>query len=55
MRKKSARQHINYVDPAEMAEIISNKELLNKLKAGHRDAKAMRGKFINEDSNLLER
>lgn len=35
-----------YVDPVEMAEIKSNKKLIKKLKAGHQDAKALRGKFV---------
>lgn len=35
-----------YVDPIEMAEIKSNKKLIKKLKAGHQDAKALRGKFV---------
>lgn len=35
-----------YVDPIEMAQISSDKRLLEKLKAGHRDAKKMRGKLI---------
>ncbi len=35
-----------YVDPIEMAQIRSDKRLLEKLKAGHRDAKKMKGKFV---------
>lgn len=35
-----------YVDPIEMAQIKSDKKLLEKLKLGHHDAKKMRGRFI---------
>jgi len=35
-----------YVDPIEMAQIKSDKNLIGKLKIGHRDAKEMKGKFI---------
>ncbi|MFA5393705.1 MAG: DUF6290 family protein [Candidatus Ratteibacteria bacterium] len=35
-----------FVDPVEMAQIKSDKGLLGKLKAGHRDAEKMRGKFV---------
>ena len=35
-----------YVDPIEMAQIKSDKKLLEKLKAGHRDAKRMRGSLV---------
>ena len=35
-----------YVDPIEMAQIKSDKKLLGKLKAGHHDAKRIRGKFV---------
>ncbi|MFH1379431.1 MAG: DUF6290 family protein [bacterium] len=35
-----------YVDPIEMAQIKSDKKLLKKLKTGHRDAKRMKGKFV---------
>lgn len=35
-----------YVDPIEMAQIKSDKKLLEKLEAGHRDAKKTRGKFV---------
>ena len=35
-----------YVDPIEMAQIMSDKKLLEKLKAGHLDAKRVRGKLI---------
>lgn len=36
----------NFVDEFEMQEILSNKELLKSLEQGHRDAKAMKGKFV---------
>ena len=36
----------DYVDSIEMAEIRSNKKLMASLKAGHRDAKRMSGKFV---------
>lgn len=45
MSKKIRSKSIRYVDPAEMAEIKSDKKLLKRLKAGHKDAKALRGKF----------
>ena len=35
-----------YVDPIEMAQIKSDKNLIGKLKIGHRDAKEMKGRFI---------
>lgn len=35
-----------YVDPIEMAQISSDKRLLEKLKSGHLDAKKRKGKFI---------
>ena len=35
-----------FVDPVEMAQIKSDKRLLARLKAGHRDAEKMRGKFV---------
>ena len=34
------------VDPIEMAQIKSDKKLLKRLEAGHRDAKKMRGRFV---------
>ena len=35
-----------FVDSVEMAQIRSDKKLLKNLKAGHRDAEKMRGKFV---------
>ena len=35
-----------FVDPVEMAQIKSDKGLLERLKAGHRDAEKMRGEFV---------
>lgn len=35
-----------YVDPIEMAQIKSDKNLIGKLKIGHRDSKEMKGRFI---------
>ena len=35
-----------FIDSIEMAQIKSDKRLLEKLKAGHRDAKNMKGRFI---------
>jgi hypothetical protein len=35
-----------FVDPIEMAQIKSDKGLMDRLKAGHRDAKKLRGKFV---------
>jgi predicted DNA-binding protein len=35
-----------YVDPIEMAQIKSDKNLIGKLKIGHRDAKEMKGRFV---------
>ena len=35
-----------YVDSIEMAQIKSDKRLLDKLKAGHKDAKRMKGKLV---------
>jgi predicted DNA-binding protein len=36
-----------YVDPIEMAQIKSDKNLSEKLKIGHRDAKGMKGRFVD--------
>ncbi|MBA3062282.1 MAG: hypothetical protein FP833_04890 [Atribacteria sp.] len=36
-----------YVDPIEMAQIKSDKALVGKLKIGHRDAKEMKGRFVD--------
>jgi uncharacterized protein (DUF1778 family) len=36
----------HYVDPFEMAQIKSDRKLLKRLEAGHRDAKKMRGRFV---------
>ena len=35
-----------YVDAVEMAQITSDKRLMAKLQAGHRDAKQRRGKLV---------
>ena len=35
-----------YVDPIEMVQIKSDKDLIGKLKIGHRDAKEMKGRFV---------
>jgi len=35
-----------YVDPIEMAQINSDKRLIEKLHAGHNDAKRRRGKLV---------
>jgi len=35
-----------FVDDAEMAEILGNEKLLKRLKAGSRDAKRRRGRFV---------
>jgi len=35
-----------YVNPIEMAQIKSDKNLIGKLKIGHRDAKEMKGRFV---------
>lgn len=45
----SALRHIqesNFVDDAEMAEILSDRVLLARLKAGSSDAKRRRGRFV---------
>jgi uncharacterized protein (DUF1778 family) len=34
------------IDPLEMAQIKSDRKLLKRLEAGHRDAKKMRGRFV---------
>jgi len=36
-----------FVDDAEMAEILSNERLLERMKAGSKDAKARRGEFVD--------
>lgn len=35
-----------YVDPIEMAQIKSDKKLVKKLQAGHRNAKKKKGRFV---------
>jgi len=35
-----------YADPIEMAQIKSDKKLMEKLKFGHHDAKKMKGRFV---------
>ena len=35
-----------YVDPIEMAQIKSDKNLIENLKIGHRDAKEMKGRLV---------
>jgi uncharacterized protein (DUF1778 family) len=35
-----------YTDAVETAQILSDKKLLQKLKAGHADAKKLRGRFV---------
>jgi predicted transcriptional regulator len=45
----SALQHIgesNFVDDAEMAEILSDPDLIKRLKRGSADAKKRRGRFV---------
>ncbi len=45
----AALQHLeesNFADDAEMAEIISRPELVRRLKAGSRDARRRRGRFV---------
>lgn len=39
-------EELHYVDPVEMAQIKSDKELLKRLKAGHTDAAQKKGKLI---------
>jgi len=34
------------IDPAEMAEIRANKNLMKKLERGHSEAKALKGKYL---------
>ncbi len=36
-----------FIDPIETAQIKSDKKLLEKLKAGHNDAKGMKGQFVD--------
>lgn len=36
----------NFADDAEMAEILSRQELLKRLKAGSRDARKRKGRFV---------
>ncbi len=36
----------DYVDAVEMAQITSDKRLMTRLQAGHRDAKKRKGKFV---------
>ncbi len=35
-----------FVDDVEMAEILSNEDLLNRLRAGSRDARERKGRFV---------
>ncbi len=38
---------IKYMSKKEMKEILQDKEFLRRLKRGHKEAKALRGKFID--------
>lgn len=47
----AALQHIlecSFVDDTEMAELLSRPALIKRLKAGSRDAKNRKGRFISE-------
>ena len=37
----------NYVDAVEMDQITSDKRLMAKLQAGHRDARQRKGRFVD--------
>lgn len=37
-----------YADPIEMSQIKSDKQLLEKLKSGHKDAERKKGKFVEQ-------
>ena len=39
-------EHSYYCSPKEMDEIRRDKKLLKSISAGHKDAKAMKGKFV---------
>ncbi len=39
-------REISFVDDAEMAEIVSRPELVKRLKAGSRDARRRKGRFV---------
>ena len=36
-----------FTDDAELAEIVENEELMERIKAGSRDAKSRRGRFVD--------
>lgn len=38
--------HSEFADDSEMAEIMADKKLVKRLKEGSKDAKAMKGKFV---------
>lgn len=38
--------HSEFVDDAEMTELMGNKKFVKRLKEGSKDAKAMKGKFV---------
>lgn len=40
-------QEINFVDDIEMAEIFSREDLVERLKAGSRDARKRKGRFVD--------
>jgi len=47
--ENAALRHIedsNFVDDAEMAEIVSRPELVKRLQAGSRDARKRKGRFV---------
>ncbi|MCK4905382.1 TIGR01212 family radical SAM protein [bacterium] len=46
IEEKNTYQSKHFVDPIEMAQIRSDKKLAEKLKAGHNQAKTMKGRFI---------
>ena len=39
-------QETSFVDDSEMAEILSRRDIRNRLKAGSRDARRRRGRFV---------
>jgi len=43
--KERLREH-DFVDDSEMAEILANEQLVARLKAGSKDAKAKKGRLI---------
>jgi len=44
--KRRLKDEVVYASPAEMREILSDRKLMADIRAGHRDARKRRGRFV---------